>query len=184
MTEPARPYTVVVGVSATSKSPAALRWAAAQAEANDGVLICVRTWRPSAPAATTAGVQAVSGQTTSAAEVEARRQLEEDVAQTLGHDHDAEVYLLRAGKRRGLLVASSQADLLVMDAPRRPSTAPLLAHRVIAVATCPVVVMPPALQGGRSSATAKAGRAFGRALLEAGGRAGRPGYRPPARPRT
>ena len=29
-----RPYTVVVGVSATSKSPAALAWAAAQATAN------------------------------------------------------------------------------------------------------------------------------------------------------
>ena len=45
MSEQDEPYTVVVGVSATSKSPTALVWAQAQAEANGGRLIAVRVYQ-------------------------------------------------------------------------------------------------------------------------------------------
>ena len=48
---PDQPYTVVVGVSATSKSPTALAWGRAQAEANHGRLVAVRVYRvPNVPA--------------------------------------------------------------------------------------------------------------------------------------
>ena len=51
MTDQDQPYTVVVGVSATSKSPTALVWARAQAEANGGRLVAVRVYQaPAVPA--------------------------------------------------------------------------------------------------------------------------------------
>ena len=43
--EPDEPYTVMVGVSATSKSPMAMVWARAQAQANGGRVIAVRVYQ-------------------------------------------------------------------------------------------------------------------------------------------
>ena len=74
------------------------------------------------------------------------------------------------------------ADLLVIDAPRVPSMSPLLAHRLVYAATCPVVVMPPSISGAPESALSRSARAFGRAALRSAGTSGRPGYRPPVVP--
>ncbi len=172
-----RPYTVVVGVSATSKSPAALAWAAAQATTNHARLIAVRVLkRPTSPeASTTPPSESPGGHGTTGQQAE----LEADVAEVLGSEHQAECRVLHGGKRKSLLAVASGADLLVIDAARTPSSSSLLAHRIIAAAGCPVVVLPPALTGEPPSGIFRAGRAVGQAALRAVGTSGRPGYRPP-----
>ena len=176
--EPA-PYTVVVGVSATSKSVAALRWGLAQADAVGGRLVAVRMWRMPNPQATPSGTTAARVPLHHDAEAEAARQLAADVTEALGADHTAEVRLVRGGKFKGLLRAAENADLLVIDAPRRPSVSPLLAHRLVYAASCPVVVMPPSLVGRPQGPMGRAALAAGAAMLRSVGTAGRPGYRPP-----
>lgn len=167
------PYTVVVGVSATSKSPAALSWAAAQASANHGRLIAVRVFKRHAPPD---GSEPPRPGSSVAHDPSGQQvQLTADVAEVLGSAHDAECRVVHGGKRKGLLAVARHADLLVIDAPRAPSSSPLLARRIISGATCPVVFMPPALTGALPSGIAKAGRA----ALRAVGTSGRPGYRPP-----
>lgn len=169
------PYTVVVGVSATSRSSAALVWAAAQARTNSGRLIAVRVVKPSARDAAT------SHSSTGPGSVDDHSQLAADVADALGAGHGAECRVLYGGRRKSLLAAASGADLLVIDAAQTASSASRLAHRVIATAECPVVVLPPALTQEPPSGIAKAGRAMGEAALRAVGTSGRPGYRPPDR---
>ncbi len=174
-----RPYTVVVGVSVTSKSPAALAWAAAQAESHGGRIIAVRAWRLPNPQATPAGTPA--GRIPRAEEVEdrARRALEEDVVAALGAEHTAELRLVRGGKLKVLLGAAAEADLLVVDAPRQLVAGPMFAHRLLYAVDCPVVTMPPRLSGEPPSALTRVAGALGRSVVAAAGTAGRPGYRPP-----
>lgn len=182
MTEQEQPYTVIVGVSATSKSPTALEWAHAQAEANGGRLIAVRVYQvpnvPQAPPGTSSRTPPDAQQL----EAEQRARLERDVEEVLGQGHGAEVRVVRGGKRRGLLAQAREADLLVIDAPRKPSMSPLLAQRIVYTATCPVVVMPPSISGAPESPLSRSARAVGRAALRSAGTSGRPGYRPPVSP--
>ena len=178
-----RPYTVVVGVSATSKSPAALTWAETQARQNGGRLIAVRAWRLPNPQATPSGTPA--GRIARAEEVEAtaQRTFADDVAAALGgEDHAAELRLVRGGRLKVLLKASADADLLVVDAPRQLVAGPMFAHRLLYAASCPVVVMPPTISGEPASALSRVAGAVGRSVVAAAGTAGRPGYRPPLRP--
>lgn len=177
--EETHPYTVVVGVSATSKSPTALAWGQAQARKNDGRLVAVRVWRVPNPAPTTAAVSASKMPDMRDLEEEERKRLADDVAEVLGADHGAELHVVRGRKRAGLLSAAHGADLLVIDAPRVPSMSPLLAHRIVYAATCPVVVMPPTISGQTESAAVRYGRAVAHSALRGAGTAGRPGYRPP-----
>ena len=175
-----RPYTVVVGVSATSKSPTALRWGAAQAAQNDGRLIAVRAWRPrSSPPGTTSGGLAARVSDDSVTASSEGLSLASDVAEVLGPDHVAELHVVKGGKRRTLLAAAAEADLLVVDAPRTFTGAPLFAQRLVDSATCPVVVMPPRVSQEPLSPIERAGRAVGRAAVKSAALAGRPGYRPP-----
>ncbi|GGB79187.1 hypothetical protein N798_01675 [Knoellia flava TL1] len=173
-----RPYTVVVGVSATSKSPAALEWGAAQAAQNGGRLVAVRSWRVTGPPGTMSGAAAarITDERDTARSEQAA--LEADVAAILGDDHGAEVRVVRGGKRKVLLAAAQEADLLVIDAPRSFTGPPLFAQRLVYAASCPVVVMPPRVSH-LSSPLEQAGRAVGRAAVRSAGLAGRPGYRPP-----
>jgi nucleotide-binding universal stress UspA family protein len=182
MTETQQPYTVVVGVSATSKSPTALVWGKAQAEANGGRLIAVRVYQdPNVPQ----GPPGTSARTPpDAAKVRAGEEarLQRDVAEVLGDDHGAELRVVRGKKRTALLEQARDADLLVIDAPRKPSMSPLLAQRIVYAATCPVVVMPPSISGVPESALTRSARAVGRAALRSAATSGRPGYRPPFNP--
>src|SRR6476660_2540477 len=107
-----RPYTVVVGVSATSKSPAALTWAQCQAQHCGGRLIAVRAWRMPNPPASPAGAPTMDIPHADQVEAQARQALEEDVAAALGDDHNAEIRLVRGGKLKVLLQAAAEADLL------------------------------------------------------------------------
>ncbi|MEO6018654.1 MAG: universal stress protein [Knoellia sp.] len=178
-TESTHPYTVVVGVSATSKSPTALTWGAAQAVLNNGRLIAVRSWRSASPPGTTSG--GVAARVTDERSTQSSEQaaLEQDVAEILGEGHSAEVRVMHGGKRKVLLEAAHEADLLVVDAPRTFTGSPLFAQRIVYAASCPVVVMPPRVSQQPLSAVERASRAVGRAAVRSAGLAGRPGYRPP-----
>ncbi len=168
------PYTVVVGVSPTSKSPAALAWAAAQARANHGRVIAVRVLKRHAP--TDGSEAAPPGSAVDHDPSGQLARLTADVSEALGPDHDAECRVVHGGRRRGLLAVARHADLLVVDAPQAPSGTPMLfSSRIVSGASCPVVFMPPEMTGAASSGISKAGRA----ALRAVGTSGRPGYRPP-----
>jgi hypothetical protein len=181
MTQHEKPYTVIVGVSATSKSPTALVWGRAQAQANQGRLIAVRVYQ--APNVLQRLPSTSSETSPSADEVrtEQRIRLERDVAEVLGENHGAELRVVRGSKHRELLDQAREADLLVIDAPRTPMS-PLLAWRTLHAATCPVVVMPPSISGVPESAWSRSAHAVGRAALRSAGTSGRPGYRPPPTP--
>ncbi len=176
-----RPYTVVVGVSATSKSPTALRWSVEEAAARGGRVVAVRTWRPTPPQTGSRGTPAVMAEDLRQAQQREDEQLEQDVREVLGDGHGVECRVLHGGKRKGLLSVAGEADLLVVDAPRRLdlTTSPMLAQRLIHQATCPVVVMPPQISGAGPTAIERAGRALGRNVVEAAGRSGRPGLSHP-----
>ena len=180
--EPEEPYTVMVGVSATSKSPAALLWAQAQAEANNGRVIAVRVYQVANVTSGPSGAGSRTPQDAEALRADQQSQLERDVAEVLGADHGVEIRVVRGGKRRALVAEARDADLLVIDAPRSPSMSPLLAHRIVYAATCPVTVMPPTISGAPESALSRSARAFGRAALRSAGTSGRAGYRPPSTP--
>ncbi len=182
MSEQHQPYTVVVGVSATSKSPTALMWAQAQAQANGGRLVAVRVYQLSRLPPGPSGSSSRIPQDPTVVQADQLAQLRRDVAEVLGADHAAELQVVPGGKRRALLAAAQGADLLVIDAPRSPSMSPLLAHRIVYAATCPVVVMPPSIAGAPESALSRSARALGRAALRSAGTSGRAGYRPPSAP--
>ena len=173
-----RPYTVVVGVSASSKSPTALDWGRAQA-GPEGRLVAVRAWRMPNPQATPSGTPAGRIARAEEVEVEARAALEQDVAATLGEGHGAEIQLVRGSKYAVLLKAAEDADLLVVDAPRQLLAGPMFAHRLVYAASCPVVVMPPRISGEPASVLSRVAGAVGRNVLTAAGTAGRPGYQRP-----
>ena len=173
------PYTIVVGVSETSKSPTALTWADAQARQNGGRLVAVRAWRMPNPQATPSGTPASRIARGPDVEQAAQDSLAADVAQTLGADHTAELRLVRGGKYGVLIEAAAGADLLVVDAPRQLLAGPMFAHRLVYAASCPVVVMPPSVSGEPPSVLNRVAGAIGRSVVSAAGTAGRPGYRPP-----
>ena len=180
-----QPYTIVVGVSATSKSPTALHWAAELAALRGGRVVAVRAWRPTPPQTASRVTPSPITEDAGAAQAQALADLQADVAEVLGGGHGVEVRLIHGGKRRSLLVAAEHADLLVIDAPRRLdiSAMPGFAMRLVSSASCPVVVMPPRVSGAPRSALERAAGSMARNVTEAAGRAGRPGLshpRPPA----
>jgi hypothetical protein len=129
-----RRYTVVVGMSRRSGSPAALRWALAEARQHDGVVYAVRGWRPP--------VVSVDAEEDFAA---AEQSLRADVETATGSDAGIECRLVHGGRRTVLLDASTRADLLVLELPSGADSrsSPALVHRLIHSAGCPVVVIPP-----------------------------------------
>jgi nucleotide-binding universal stress UspA family protein len=147
------PFTVVVGVSPTSRSPVALAWAQEEARIRGGRVVAVRAWRPVPPTYTGNRPPMLGEEPTSAlAQEEAR--LAEDVDGVLGPAHQVECRLVEGGRRRVLLREAAGADLLVLDAPRRSqlSGGVFFAHRLVYSAPCPVVIMahpqrPPHLSG-------------------------------------
>jgi hypothetical protein len=179
-----RPFTVVVGVSSTSRSPAALRWAVQEAAHHDGVVIALRAWRPPRPPAAVGAKPPTISYNSSALVGQAQQDLESDVAQVLGDEHNVECRLVNGGRRKALRSVSRYADLLVIDAPQRTdlTSPPLFARRLIYTARCPVVVIPPAVAGQLDTPLVAAGKRIGNRLLEAAGTAGKPGL--PLTPRS
>lgn len=184
MVEQTQPYTIVVGVSATSKSPTALRWASDLAALRGGRVVAVRAWRPTPPQTGSRVTPSPIAEDVGSARDQALADLRADVAEVLGDDHRVEVELVRGGKRRSLLAAAEHADLLVVDAPRRldVTSAPGFAQRLVYRASCPVVVMPPSVSGAPRTPLERAAGSLARNVTEAAGRAGRPGLSHPSPP--
>jgi nucleotide-binding universal stress UspA family protein len=136
-------YTVVVGVSETSGSPTALRWAVTQAAHFGGRVIAVRAWRlPPATASRRPGASELAHDPETVATA-ARQRLEDDVDRVLGPGHDVEIRLVEGSRRKVLVAQSADTDLLVVDAPRTTDvTGQTLARKLVLHARCPVVVMP------------------------------------------
>jgi len=141
--------TIAVAVSPSSGSPSALRWGAEEAARRNARLVAISAWRsPRAPISTGARPPAVSFDAQASLE-EAKARLDEQVRATLGEDSGVHTEVVGGSTFRVLLQASETADLLVLDAPGRVEfpEAPLLAHRLIYAAECPIVIMPPATIG-------------------------------------
>ncbi len=177
-------YVVVVGVSATSGSPTALRWAMEEAREHGGMLVAVRAWRPPPPPASSAGRPSVFTFDADQLYADAQDELRRDVTAVLGNDADVDCRVVHGGRRKVLLAAAQVAALLVIDAPQRTdlSSGPLFARRLVYRAGCPVVIMPPAISEQPDTAVVAAGKRIGRGLLNAAGTAGRPGVRAPVTP--
>ncbi|MBA8793308.1 hypothetical protein FHX74_000902 [Friedmanniella endophytica] len=175
---------IVVGVSQTSHSPTAVRWAAAEAERTGAELLAVRAWRPSHPPAAASGRPPVVSRDTEAERSYAVARLEADVEDVLGPDHGARCELHDGTALSVLQWLSESALLLVLDAPRRTDlkTTPMLAHRLVYAAACPVVIMPPRISGQPESALSRVGRRAGEEIGRTLAAAGRPGVRPPNMP--
>lgn len=142
--------TVVVGVSPTTGSPNALRWAAKEAGLRKVALRAVLAWRPPRPAGAPGGRPpaglAYAGGDHAA---EAERSLREFVAAALGNDDGVDCLAVKGSAVNALLSAAGDADLLVIGEPRQGMIAAakvsrLVAPQVVLRAPCPVVVMPAA----------------------------------------
>lgn len=174
---------IVVGVSMTSGSAEALRWAAEAADRLGSRLVAVRAWRkPHAPTSPPSGRPPATQYEPEKAYEAAKDRLRADVADALGPDHSAECLVVRGNPLTVLLRQSETARLIVLDAPRRSDLtgAPLLAHRLVYRATCPVVVMPPHLVQRGETPLVRGGKRLAQRMAESAATAGRPGVRPPS----
>ncbi len=142
---------VVVGVSPTSGSPAALRWAADEARLRDAPLRAVMAWRPPRPPAAPGG-RPPAGLPTEAddPEADARVRLRDFVGAALGTDDTApevDCVVVKGGAVNALRSAAREAQLLVIGEARAGKfnsvRSGLVAPKLVVDAGCPVVVMPP-----------------------------------------
>jgi len=133
---------VVVGVSPKTGSPAALRFGAEEARRRGTDLRAVTAWRPTSPPMTSGARPPATNYDPQEEFEDAVRRLQSQIRSALGEDGAARAEVIHGGKVRVLLQAAETADLLVLDAPRRPRLGPVLAHRLVYVAECPVLTMP------------------------------------------
>lgn len=145
--EPERGF-VVVGVSGSSGSPVALRWALDAARLRGLRLVAVRAYK--VPATSAGSARPTPSRVAGSGDVLREAALEEltaHVRAALGPEDAGEVELraVRGGRRRVLLGAAKGAAMLVVDAPRARelSADPVFARSLVYRAPCPVVVMPP-----------------------------------------
>ena len=139
---------VVVGVSPTTGSPKALRWAADYARTHGMPLLAVMAWRPPRPAAVPGGRPpvAMAGMVATDAEQDADAQLRDHVAAALTDVEGVECRAVRGSAVSALLRAAADAQLLVIGETRTGRAGNvrtgLVAPQVVLRAACPVVVMP------------------------------------------
>lgn len=138
---------IVVGVSPTSGSPAALQWAATEAALRSLPLRAVMAWRnPRAPVASGTRPPIPAGATGSDLAAETEETLRTFVAKALGNDADVECSVVRGSAVNALVNAASNASMLVIGEPRGGTMSKvrtsLVAPQVVLKARCPVVVMP------------------------------------------
>lgn len=137
---------VVVGVSPTTGSPAALRWGADEARLRGAPLHAVMAWRPPRAGPTPGGrpPPGLSGNVDFVAE--AQLTLSGYVAGALGVTSDVECRVVQGNAVTALLSEAQTAQLLVVGEPRagrlNSVRASLVAPQVVLRAGCPVVVMP------------------------------------------
>ncbi|MBG0737858.1 universal stress protein [Paeniglutamicibacter antarcticus] len=172
---------VVVGVSPTSGSRAALEWGADEARQRSAELFAVSAWRvprpPMAAGTRPPLITAVPDADFTAAE----EKLREHVRAVLGDEASITCRLIHGTALNVLLSVSKQATLLVLDAPQRTdfSQSPLLAHRLVYQAQCPVVIMPPDVADQADTPLVRGSKRFGMNVAKSAATAGRPGLHLP-----
>lgn len=142
---------IVVGVSPTTGSPAALRWAAEEARVRSVPLRAVLAWRAQRPPAAPGGRPPLGASSTVVVPdqaLAAEHALVEFVEAALGSRDGVECTAVRGGAVNALLSAAQDADLLVIGEPRPGRLGSVLtslvAPQVVLRSSCPVVVMPSA----------------------------------------
>ncbi len=146
MSRPGGP--IVVGVSPTTGSPTALRWAADEARLRGTKVRAVMAWRPPrAPSAT--GGRPPAGVLSQAATdfaADAEEKLRGFVGAALGADDGVECTAIKGNEVNALLAAADDAQLMVIGEPRpgrlASVRASLVAPQVLHRAQCPVVALP------------------------------------------
>jgi nucleotide-binding universal stress UspA family protein len=138
---------VVVGVSPTTGSPAALRWGAEEAKLRGATLRAVMAWRAPRPPAAPGGRPPTSAPaTTDEAAADAERILRAYVDEALDFPADVQCEVVKGSAVTALLATARDAQLLVVGEPRPGRLAnvrsSLVAPQVVVKSPCPVVVMP------------------------------------------
>jgi nucleotide-binding universal stress UspA family protein len=139
---------IVVGVSPTTGSPSALRWAAAEARLRNLPLRAVMAWRVPRQAGAP-GVRAATSGTADEYHGNADERLRGFVQSALGSGADVECIVVQGSEVNALLTSARDAHLLVIGEPRPGRLASMMssltAPQVVLKAECPVVVMPSAV---------------------------------------
>ena len=139
---------VVVGVSPTTGSPNALRWAAEEAGLRGAELVAVLAWRPPRAPAAPGGRPAATVVSASAEDhaASAEERLRGFVTAALGSADGVRCRAVQGSAVTALLSAAREAQLLVVGEPRpgrmASVRASLVAPQVFRRAHCPVVAMP------------------------------------------
>ncbi|WP_104092089.1 universal stress protein [Arthrobacter sp. GMC3] len=147
---------VVVGVSASSGSPGALAAGIEQARWRHAELVAVQAWRPPRPPSSPGGRMPGVTRDVEAEQRAAEEQLKEQVAAAVAQadwaTEEVSCELILGAPATILVHAAAGAELLVLDAPRRPvaTRSPMLAHRIIYQVSCPVLVLPPVNHSGHT----------------------------------
>jgi len=141
-----RKPTVLVGVSGSKASEAALRWAAAESRRRGARLVAIRCWEPGRPA-----YYAINGPVTDAAHRHqaATWELATNLHTVFGGRLPASLYteVIEGMPERALVDRSAGADLLVLGSTSSPcpparSIGPVI-RSCLSRAQCPVVVIGP-----------------------------------------
>jgi nucleotide-binding universal stress UspA family protein len=138
--------TIVVGVSPTTGSPSALRWAAAEAQLRGVPLKAVMAWRTPRPPGAPGGRPPAVGRASDDYPGAADRTLHEHVRAALGSDDAVTCEVVHGSEVNALLSSAQDANLLVIGEPQPGRLASVMssltAPQVVLKAQCPVVVMP------------------------------------------
>ena len=136
-----RKPTILVGVSGSAASAAALRWAEDEAERRHGELKIVLTWQPERRAPYARQPTRADG---SAGPARARKELADAVRAVLGQNpmHDTTTVVVEGRAERELVAESADADLLVLGSGSGISIGPVV-RTCLSHAHCPVVVVSP-----------------------------------------
>jgi len=147
---PDRP--IVVGVSVSTGSKAALQWAVEEAQLRRTRVRAVMAWRPSGLPAGAPGRPPPQVIVNVEQRQVAEQRLAEAVADALGEDHGVECRAVQGRPRTVLLNEAKDALMLVLDSPRVAKLidprARRLAPRILFDSPCPVMVMPPPASPG------------------------------------
>ncbi|MHB8332976.1 MAG: universal stress protein [Candidatus Dormibacteria bacterium] len=142
----ARGY-VVVGVSPTTGSRAALRRAAEEARLRGFDLRAITAWSPPVPSGPP-GIRppAIEPRTPEEWQAEVEEGLTAAVRQALGDASDVTCLAVRGATSKVLLAAAEGAQMLVLGPPHLHGSEALLARvrplRLISTARCPVLIVP------------------------------------------